>query len=265
MAYFFPILKAPGCSGWTIVYNFSPNNWEGEKQIARYLSAVWPDGESWRSKDLGIMSYGAVRRVAVGDLLGVVPENRQVFLALTDVALSATAPTLVDVGMPFTSYPNWRATLGLTSLAGTEVAYQGEIHPFPVPGSLLTFGHLLQFGDAVENYLLFVNIERCPEIRSGKLEIRNSAEPEKLLREVEVQSNGISVASLDGLGFTASDLPLVLCNGMSAIPLYFSRTKDGSFLSLEHTHPPASSVVYGKRLDAHKHLKKIWFSKASAR
>lgn len=264
MAYFFPILKAPGCSGWTTVYNFSPNNWEGERQIARHLSAIWSDGASWRSKDLGSLSYGAVRRVAASDLLNVVPESKHVFLALTDVALPATAPTLADVGMPFTSYPNWRATLGLTSQVGTEVAYQGEIHPFPVPGSLLTFGHLLQFGETVENYLLLMNIERSPEIRSGKLEIRNSAEPEKLLREVEVLSNSISVASLDDLGFTVSDLPLVLCNGMSAIPLYFSRTKDGSLLSLEHTHPPASSVVYGKRLDAHKHLKKIWFSKASA-
>lgn len=264
MAYFFPILAAPGCSGWTTVYNFSPNNWEGEKQVVRHLNVTWSDGASWHSHNLGQLNYGEVRRVTARELSAVVPDDRQAFLSLTDVQLPNSASSLAEVAMPFTSYPNWRATLGLTAENGGEICYQGEIHPFPAPGSLLTFGHLQQFGPEVENYLLFVNLERNPEIRLGKLEIRNAAEPGKLLREVEVRSNSISVASLDGLGFTESDLPLILCKGMSAIPLYFSRTRDGSFMSLEHTHPPASSVVYGKRLDAHKHLKKVWFSKASA-
>jgi len=264
MAYFFPILKAPGCSGWTTVYNFSPNNWEGEKPATRNISALWSDGVSWRSHSLGQLEYGQTRRIPASELAEMTPEESQVFLSLTDVPIPPTASSLAEAAMPFTSYPNWRATLGLTSESGTEVAYQGEIHPFPMPGSLLTFGHLQQFAADIENYLLFVNIERNPAIRVGKLEIRNAAEPEKLAREVEVRSNSISFVSLDGLGFTESDLPLILCKGMSAIPLYFSRTKDGAFLSLEHTHPPASSVVYGKQLDAHKHLKKIWFSKAAA-
>jgi len=58
-------------------------------------------------------------------------------------------------------------------------------------------------------------------------------------------------------------LPLVVCLGMSGIPLYFSQSIDGRYLSLEHTHPPASTVVHGRRWDAQKILKQQWFSKAS--
>jgi hypothetical protein len=50
---------------------------------------------------------------------------------------------------------------------------------------------------------------------------------------------------------------------MAFVPLYFSTTKDGQFLSLEHTHPPASLVTHGDRFGAQRHLKKLWFSQLS--
>jgi len=70
--------------------------------------------------------------------------------------------------------------------------------------------------------------------------------------------------SLDDLGLNGEDLPLIICRDMAGIPLYFSRTTDGSFLSLEHTHPPASFVVHGSRWEAQKLLKKHWFTKVSS-
>jgi hypothetical protein len=47
---------------------------------------------------------------------------------------------------------------------------------------------------------------------------------------------------------------------MAFVPLYFSITTDGTFMSLEHTHPPAELVVFGKKFGAQKHLKELWFS-----
>jgi hypothetical protein len=50
---------------------------------------------------------------------------------------------------------------------------------------------------------------------------------------------------------------------MAAIPLYFSSAMDGAYLSLEHTHPPASLVVHGRRWEAQKMLKNRWFAKVA--
>jgi hypothetical protein len=70
--------------------------------------------------------------------------------------------------------------------------------------------------------------------------------------------------ALDDLGLNAEDLPLIICRDMAGIPLYFSRKSDGAFMSLEHTHPPASFVVHGSRWEAQKLLKKHWFTKVSS-
>jgi len=55
-----------------------------------------------------------------------------------------------------------------------------------------------------------------------------------------------------------------ICRGLAGIPLYFSRTVDGVYLSLEHTHPPGSMVVHGRRWDIQKMLKNFWFKKAAS-
>ena len=80
-------------------------------------------------------------------------------------------------------------------------------------------------------------------------------------KTIDVKNNDATIIPLDGLEFSSTDLPLIICRDMSAIPLYFSKTSDGTFLSLEHTHPPASYVIHGNRWAAQKILKKIWFSR----
>ena len=71
--------------------------------------------------------------------------------------------------------------------------------------------------------------------------------------------------SLDNIGFDEQSLPVVICRGMASIPLYFSSYKQGSLLSLEHTHPPASLVVHGNRFGVQRQLKEYWFSQLKKR
>lgn len=261
---YFPILTAPGCRGWTTVSNFAPNNWEEGPRIARSLNVMWSDGSHWQSRPLAKLQYGELRTVHADMLAGLVPEGCLPLLSLTDADLPASAPQLITTGMPHTSYPNWRATLGLTSAGGGSTSYQGELDPFPAPGSLLTFGHFLQVGRDIENYLLFVNLEAAPAARHARLEVRDAATPGNLKAACEVKNNSVSVVPLDWPGLEEEDLPLLICRGMSGIPLYFSRSGGGQFLSLEHTHPPASSVIHGRRWEAQKLLKQTWFTKAGA-
>jgi hypothetical protein len=155
--------------------------------------------------------------------------------------------------------PAWRATLGLSSNSA-QTSYQGELDSFPSPGSLLTFGPFLQFGSRIENYLILLNLEISAVSRVSELGIFDTTE---LVSKgsYKIRNNAVNLIPLDGHGFGLKSLPLIICKDMSGIPLYFSCTQDRGFLSLEHTHPPASLVVHGNRWEAQKLLKKRWFTK----
>lgn len=257
---YYPILKAPGCQGWTTLCNFPPNNWETRDATEKFVNLTWAEEGAWRTENLGMLACDAMRTISIEEISGMIPDGVLPLLSLAASKLPAYSDNLPRIDAPRTLVPAWRATLGL-STTNASISYQGEIDPFASPGSLLTFCSFIQFGAEIENYLIFLNIENSPTARTSQVEIYN-AEKTALKGTFEVRSNDATIITLDGLGFSPIDLPLIICRGMSAIPLYFSKTCDGSFLSLEHTHPPASYVVHGKRREAQKILKKIWFSKA---
>ena len=256
---YYPILNAPGCEGWTTLCNFPPNNWETLNIREKFVNVTWPQDGCWRTVTLRTLAPGEMATVRRSAVAGHVPDDALTLLSLTSGRPEAVCATLPALDLEKTVAPAWRATLGL-STAHASTSYQGEIDPFPVPGSLLTFCPLLQFGPGIRNYLLFVNVEKAPARRSSRVEIYDAAGV-SLRGAVEVSSNDVTAVPLDDLGFTQSDLPMLLCRDMACVPLYFSRTADGEFVSLEHTHPPASFVIHGRRFDAQKMLKQRWFGK----
>jgi hypothetical protein len=209
---------------------------------------------------LGTLAEGDVRTVTDQELAGRVPVDALALLSLTRTPLPAQSDNLSKLlDTPATSTPAWRATLGLAT-ESAQTSYQGELDPFPSQGTLLTFGPFLQFGSGLENHLVLLNIENSAVSRTSELEVFDAAGL-GLKGNFKVRNNAANVIPLDGLGLGPEDLPLFICRGMAGIPLYFSRTSDGAFLSLEHTHPPASLVVHGKRWEAQKLLKNRWFAK----
>lgn len=241
--------------------NFSPNNWEAPRHGDQLVNVTWLSGDVWLTECLGVLAVGAVRTITAQDLAGRVPGDALPLLSLTRTPPRARSDALPKLDTMRTMVPNWRATLGLSTDQG-QTSYQGELDPFPPQGTLLTFGPFLQFGPGVENHLLLLNIEVSPVSRMAELEIYDADGP-TLRGKFGVRSNSETIIPLDGLGFGPGDLPLFICRGMAAVPLYFSRTGDGACLSLEHTHPPASLVVLGKRWEAQKILKNRWFAKAA--
>ena len=256
---FYPILAAPGCAGQTTLYNFPPNNWEGMRKERRLVILTWAQDGTWRSVTLDELAFGAMQTYTRAGIASKVPDDALPLLSLSPAPFPECSESL-PASMQGTNMPNWRATLGLVSpLAST--CYQGELDPFPAPGSLLTFAPFIQFGAGIENYMLLLNLEKNPKTRTSVVEIYDGAKPARRLGSSEVCNNAVSVVSLDGLGLGPEDLPVVICKGMSGIPLYFSKTVDGACLSLEHTHPPASYVIHGKRWDVQKILKTEWFAR----
>jgi hypothetical protein len=258
---YYPLLKAPGAQGWATLCNFSPNNWEAKRGRQQFINVTWTSGELWISKNLGVLAPGELRTITASDVEDVVPADALALLSLTRTQPPSKSDALPKLDTVSTSVPAWRATLGL-STSGAQTSYQGELEAFPPQGSLLTFGPFLQFGEGIKNHLILLNVENSPVSRSAELEIYDAAGL-KLRGRFTVGNNAASSIPLDGLGFEPRDLPLFVCRGMAAIPLYFSSAMDGAYLSLEHTHPPASLVVHGRRREAQKLLKNRWFTKVS--
>lgn len=259
---YYPILKAPGAQGWTTLCNFSPNNWETPRCPAQLINVTWPSTDGWITKNLGVLAPNAMRTITSHDVADMVPAEAMALLSLTVSAPPPVSEVLPKLDILHTVVPAWRATLGLSS-AGGQTSYQGEIDPFPPQGTLLTFGPFMQFGASIENFLILLNIEGSPKCRQSEVEVYN-ADGMTLMGRFEVRNNAANVVPLDGLGFGSDDLPVFICRGLAGIPLYFSRTADGVYLSLEHTHPPASMVVHGRRWEAQKMLKNLWFKKVAS-
>jgi hypothetical protein len=256
---YYPIIKAPNCKGWTTLCNFAPNNWEAKDATEKFISLTWAEEGQWRTELLDMLAIDAMRTISIEDVSSKMPEGVLPLLSLSASKPPVRSNTLPEIDAPQAIVPVWRATLGL-STTKTLVSYQGEIDPFPAQGSLLTFCPFIQFGEEIENYLLFLNMEKSPLARTAQVEVYDS-KTTSLRGTFNVRNNEITIIELDPLGFNPTDLALIICRDMSAIPLYFSKSRDNEFLSLEHTHPPASYVIHGQRWEAQKILKKAWFSK----
>jgi hypothetical protein len=251
---YFPVLSAPTCKGWVGLSNFSPNNWEISRRHSQLINVTWAFDGMWMTKNLGVLALGACRTITASDLAGIIPDGALPLLSLTQAPPPKESAVLPRLDSAQTSAPAWRASLGLSSLE-TQTSYQGELDAFPSQGSLLTFGPFLQFGESIKNYLILLNIENSPVSRLSELEIYDAAEG-RLRGSFALKSNACTAIPLDNLGLVAGDLPLFICRGMAAIPLFLSSAEDGAHLSLEHTHPPASMVVHGHHVSSkviHRH------------
>jgi hypothetical protein len=257
---YFPLLSAPGCEGWVGLCNFPPNNWEHRPIKPQFVNLTWSTNRVWNTRNLGKLNSGEFRTVTTKEVADIVPKNTLALISLTQELLPETSNVLPKLCSVHTSFPAWRASLGLSS-SSAQTSYQGELDAFPPKGSLMTFGPFLQFGEGITNHLILLNLENSPKSRMTELELYDAGTLSKKGQFI-IKNNASNCVHLDELGFTHEELPLIICREMSAIPLYFSSAMGGAYLSLEHTHPPASLVVQGSRWEAQKLLKKRWFEKS---
>ena len=253
---YYPILVAPDCEGFTVLHNFPPNNWEVSSRRAKYVNATTISEGVWISKTVGLLDYMESKSFTGIDVELI---EGLCLLSLTEAPLPAASHELPSLKSG-TFIPNWRATLGLRQ-NNTEVSYQGEVEAFPENASLLTFGPMLQHGPNIENYMLLLNVERTPVSRSGLLRMFDANNMVSPVATFEVENNKVNVIPLDQKLFHTEQLPVIACDEMTGIPLYFSCLRDSSALSLEHTHPPVSMAIHGDRFGVQRLVKSFWFGK----
>lgn len=256
---FYPLLEGPECNGSVELFNFAPNDWEDASFRERFLNVSWADGSLWHSKCISVVSPGASVSVSRNDL-SYLPKSKFGFLSLSKNLLPETTDILPSINDCHTLVPNWRSSLGLNDFKGGKTSYQGEIEPFPQGASMLSFSPFEQKFKNIENYFIFINLEKSPLYRKTDLKIFNPLSM-KLLKTEIITSNSITIINIDNLCDLEENLLLMASENMAGIPLYFSRNKITRQMSLEHTHPPASFAIHGKRFAVQQELKKIWFER----
>lgn len=254
---FFPLMKVLDLEGFVELAYLPPNNWENPLKTDLKLYLLWPSDGLWNTRELGQIQFGQVVRFSTEDF---VREELQTGLALvypTSEALPSTLDTLPAEAFWSSRVPEWRCTSGLYN-SSAQTSYQSEIFPFPNKASLLTFHPFIQEGD-ISNYLVLLNVIKEPRVTESFLEIRDAASL-KLRDRVKVFSNSLTCIPLDVYKFSQSELPIFYNDSMAAIPFGLGVSENGQMLSLEHTHPPASLVLFGQRNSVQGRIKQKWIS-----
>ena len=255
---FFPIFNALNLQGFLDFGYLSANNWENLESRPMNLYFLWTDGDNWRSQFQGVINRGENIRINSNSLR---PEMLATGICLIYPTADELMPKLDWLPKKpywFSNVPEWRCTSGLFN-ESAQTSYQAEIYPLPSKASMLTFHPFIQFNE-IDNYLLILNITREPAIETHQIELFNSSSLERH-GVAEIRTNSASVIKLDEYGFTSSDLPLFISRTMAGIPFGLGIAKNGSMLSLEHTHPPASLVLFGNRNQIQSKIKKSWFQR----
>jgi len=255
---FFPIFKALNLHGFLEVSYTPANNWENLESKPMNLYALWTDGDSWRSEFQGVINRGENIRINSSSLKSEMLATGICLIYPTTDELMPKLDLLPKKPYWFSNVPEWRCTSGLFN-DSAQTSYQAEMYPLPSKASMLTFHPFIQFNE-IDNYLLVLNITSEPAIETHQIELFNSSNLERY-GLAEVRTNSASVIELDEFGFTSSDLPLFISRTMAGIPFGLGIAKDGSMLSLEHTHPPASLVLFGNRNQIQSKIKKGWFQR----
>ena len=240
----------------TTIHNFSPNNYQSSGKT-RFLYLHHTDGITWHTHYIKTLSPGSSYTVTPNTFPFDIFNLNGTFLSLLSEPLSF--PHLSN-SLPDSSYhvpdtlPVWRSTVSLTHSTGTFTSYQGEITPFPCNSTFLSFNYLTQPVKAI-NYLIFMNLESSPSIRSAKLEFYRPDESPTPFYAQDILTNSINSIRLPA--FVNSDkLVCIKSENCSGIPLFFSYCPETFTLSLEHTHPPASLAIHGNRFIAQGFLKR---------
>ena len=229
----------------------------GKNRIKKsvYLYLLWSDGLAWKTELLITIKYGETFKITTQEIgiekmtngLAVIYPSREKLLAnLSQLPNKET----------WTSHiPEWRNTAGFSN-EWAQTSYQGEVIPLPPKANLLTFHPFIQYG-SLTNKLLVLNLSNNPEIKSSQIHLFNSSNKD-LKGSETVRTNSVTTIELDKYGFKPNELPVFYSPDLAGIPFGLCISDDKKMLSMEHTHPPASFVLFGNRIKAQSLIKKSW-------
>lgn len=255
---FFPFLRNDIFSSQLDLHCFSPNSSQPFLSSNLHLYLAWSDGHFWQIRFLYEINNNESIRIS-DSLVDVfdIPEGRLVLLFFSECTLPNTLQSLSNVSFDFRSLPVWRATISLNINSHISTSYQGEINCFRPKSSFLSFSYLYQ--PQLSNYMFFLNLESSPSVIEHELLLSNCITP-GINSVVSVFTNCLNVIPLDNY-IIDDNLYSFSSQTLSGIPLFIASDDNKTFLSMEHTHPPASNFLHGNRWSLQSTLKKNWFKR----
>jgi hypothetical protein len=255
---FFPLMKVLDLEGFLELSYMPANNWENRVKSELNVYLIWTDGSKWQVALYNKIKFGDAIRVNTLDIEEKYLQTGVCIFYPTTEELVGPLDFLPTTEVWSSRIPEWRCTTGFYN-ANAQTSYQGEIFPLPQKANLLTFHPFIQYGE-VDNYLLVLNISKDPAIRDSRINFFNSVDLHKM-GTATVSTNSATCIPLNNIGYLPTDLPLFISPSMAGIPFGLGISRDGQMLSMEHTHPPASFVLFGNRNAIQGKIKKTWFDK----
>lgn len=268
MEYYF-FLKDPHTEPEITVSNFPPTGKRGLRPPKSFICLAIPREGEWHIRSIKGMEPFESYTVRASELDIASQEIPQALLFLSPQALEGRFEELPHFE-GFSSSPAWRANLRIRSKESC-VSYQGEYPARMIDlkrGTLVSAGPLFQSAEGVCNKVFIVNFKRQPHSTRHSLIIKRALKRQEVIREVDIHTNRVNYIDLsDIVPEGEAEIVLLICSETVAIPIYFSHSEDYRYLSLEHTHPPTESTVFGIREDRFslvEKMKKFWLKEAHA-
>jgi len=262
--YFFP--QVPGFSSSITLVNYPCQPHFPLRPETQTIYATWSDGSAWHYRSIGTIAPREAVEIALDDLPLDIPREMHPFLFFHYREVPAKTETLILSEHMF-FMPTWRGNIKIFS-PHTSTSYEGDYQHEMVrfagaKGSLCSLSPMLQSGPDIVNHFIFVNLLQKPDITPHRLRMVDPRR-DTVLMETEVFSNRCNIVDLSGMDVPSDTILLAICGTMSGIPAFFSHNRDGTQMSFEHTHPPASLVVFGDPVHFQKNLKQQWLTRYAA-
>lgn len=251
-------MRTPQLKGFLDLLNAPPNNWEKPIKRDAKIHLLWPNKERWESKYLFSLATGESRRIISDEYAEELGERDLAIVYPSKQMLPQYLDRLPSQKFWFTEFPAWRCTAGFYNQKA-QVSYQSDLEPLPSLASLMTFHPFIQYSD-LRNFLVVLNLVKEPTVNQGPIHLFNSSNYAYRGTET-IQTNSISVIDLDKFTFPPDELPIFISPKIAGIPFGLGIKADQSMLSLEHTHPPASLVLFGNRREMQGKIKKEWMGR----
>lgn len=256
--YFFPEIE--GFESSVTLVNFPCLEKFPLRQDVQKIYVTWSDGSRWYYEKIDTIAPNETKEIKRSDLPKNIQGSPFVFFHYLDLPKDSEELILSD-HMHF--MPTWRGNIKIfSSSAATsyEGDYQYEMIKYIKKGSLVSISPMIQQGENVSTKFLLVNMTSSAAKHEHDIYFFDPLR-EKILHHAKLFNNTCNVVSLDDVHIPQDTPLLCISKTIAGIPIYFSHTKNGRFLSFEHTHPPASLVVFGDPLYFQRKLKNHWLSK----
>lgn len=183
-------------------------------------------------------------------------QNEALFLYLSDVDSDFD----INFKSDYTNaVPEWRSNIKIIG-KNTSCSYQGEFPSIMKNKkiSLISCSPMIQNNMSHDNYFILVNLTNDPIVKEFDIQILDSKK--NLIDSTTFYTNTVNKYKLNHLNKNFYNKMLIFKSTKEGgVPLYFTRCKENTSMSLEHTHPPQAYFIFGNTIKYQKHKKNYWF------